>query len=292
MKNVPVSFNNPFLIFFPMGIEKKGRRFKVSLVLASKNEERYVKSFFKSLNKQTRKPDEVILVDSSTDRTAEIAKPYVDKLIKVKTTADRHSAGYQRNIGVKNSKGDIVVFTDLDAKLYPDWLENLVKKFENPDVKVVQGAIFFNSYDGSKDKGLFSTGLAEKGKYLNHCSAAFRREILEENPLADDIRWDDVELGYRLSKNYIIYGCREAKVYHYGPSFKERDMWKAALASNIGWIRILKRHPSFYWLARIWYNILNVLFVHNLKAFIYYSFAFFYAIFLEITKNTPKDMDW
>jgi len=266
---------------------------KVSLILTSKNEEKFAKKFFQAIKKQTKKPDEIILVDSSADRTAEIAKPFVDKLIKLDHSIGakyRDAAGLQRNIGIKNSRGDIIVFTDLDAIPHPDWLEELTKPFENPNINVVQGQVFFHSYNGKREKGMFQAGLKEWGKYLNNCNAAFRRKVLKEFPLANDIRWDDVELGYRISKKYIIYGNKKAKVYHYAVNFKERDMWDSAFFSAIGWVRILKRYrkslyDTTYWFFRIWYNIFCVIKAWGFKTFIYYCIAFFYALCLESYKK-------
>jgi len=260
---------------------------KVSLILTSKNEEEFAGKFFQSLEKQTKKPDEIILVDSSADRTAEIAKPFVDKLIKLDHSIGakyRDAAGLQRNIGIKNSIGDIIVFTDLDAIPHPNWLEELTKPFENPDVNVVQGQVFFHSYNGKGEKGLFQNDLKEQGKYLNNCNSAFRRNVLEEFPLANDIRWDDVELSYRVSRKYIIYGNKKAKVYHYGCTLKHRDLWESALFSGIGWVRILKKYKNPYWFFRIWYNIFCTLKVHGFKTFVYFFVAFFYAFYLEVIR--------
>lgn len=258
---------------------------KVSLVLVSKNEEEYVKKFFASLKKQTLKPDEVILVDSSSDNTAKIAKPFVDKLIVTPTKC----AGHARNIGVKNSKGDIIVFTDVDTILHPDWLEELVKPFENPKVSVVQGQVFLRSYSGKNDKWMFSTGLKEEGRmYLNNCNSAFRRKVLKEFPLANDINWDDIELGYRLSKKYIIYGCKGAKVYHYGSKMEIRfktnkDIWDYSFKYSLGYLQILKKYKNMYWFLRIWYNIFgSFIFAPNkkigFKIFLFYVTSFFYIL--------------
>lgn len=264
----------------------KKKKLKISLVLVSKDEEKYALKFFESLEKQTRKPDEIILVDSSEDKTPEIAKPYIDKLIKIDPSVGakyRSSAGLQRNIGVENSTGDIIVFTDIDCVLHEDWLEKLTKPFRDTKIKVVQGQVFFHSYDGSKDHGPFSTKLKKIGKRLNHCNTAYRKHVLEEFPLANDIRWDDVELSYRISKKYRIYGCKEAKVYHYAVNFEHRDIWTSALNSGVGWAKILLKYKNLYWVIRIGYNILNVIRVWGPKVFLYYVFAFFYSLFNEIT---------
>lgn len=263
---------------------------KVSLVLISKNEEKHARKFFEYLKKQTRKPDEIILVDSSEDKTAKIAKPFVDKLIKTPTTCQAHA----RSIGIKISKGDIIVFTDIDAIPHPNWLEELVKPFKNPEVNVVQGQVFLKSYNGHGEKWLFTTGLKEWGKYLNHCNTAYRRKVLEEIPFDVNTVWDDPDMGYRVSKKYPIYGCKKAKVYHYDPRanlFIERGdeyLWKATLRLSYGWVYLIKKYKNSYWVLRSIYNIFSAAREGSFKIFVYYSAAFSYVIFLEIIGRSPS----
>ncbi|MCD5401861.1 glycosyltransferase [candidate division NPL-UPA2 bacterium] len=44
-----------------------------------------------------------------------------------------------RNVGIRAAEGDIVAFIDDDAVAEPDWLENLVRPFEVPEVVAVGG---------------------------------------------------------------------------------------------------------------------------------------------------------
>jgi glycosyltransferase involved in cell wall biosynthesis len=267
-------------------IKSQGKKMKVSLILVSKDEEKHLPKFLSSLKKQTRKPDEIILVDSSSDKTPKIMKPYVDKII----TVEPRGCCRARIIGINKSRGDIIVFADIDSILYPNWLEELVKPFSNPDIKVVQGRINSKSYDGKMDSGIFSSDLKEKGKFICGCNVAFRRSVLEEFPLDPYMTWEDIELGYRISKKYDIYGARNAIVHHYGASsFEERNMWNSAVWSGVGWSRILLKHKNMYWFFRINYNIFNVLLVHGLKAFLLYTFAFYYALLMEINKKNIKN---
>lgn len=258
---------------------------KVSLILVSKNEEKHIPKFLESLKKQTRKPDEIILVDSSTDNTPKLMKPHVNKVI----FTEPKGCCYARIIGIKNATGDIIVFTDIDAILYPNWLEELIKPFDDPEIKVIQGRIFTKNYRGIDERGIFSSDLQDKGKFICGCNIAFRKEVLVEFPLDPHQTWEDIELGYRISKKYFIYGARKAIIYHYGPSsFKERNLWNSALWSGTGWSRILIKHKNLHWVMRIGYNILNVWRVHGFKAFLYYSVAFPYAMSVEVIGKSVK----
>lgn len=56
---------------------------KISIIVPTKNEERYLPGLLKSIKKQTVQPYEIIVADAgSTDRTVEIAKKYGAKVIK------------------------------------------------------------------------------------------------------------------------------------------------------------------------------------------------------------------
>lgn len=253
---------------------------KISLVLISKNEEKHIPKFIDSLKKQTRKPDEIILVDSSTDNTVKLMKPHVNKTI----TVPARGCAAARNRGVKESTGNIIVFTDIDTVLYPDWLENLTRPFGQEKVKVVQGKIFSKSYDGKKDKGIFASGLKEWGKFICGCNVAFRRDIFEQYPLDENMLWEDIEQGYRITRSHKIYGARDAIVYHYGPmTFTEnRPLENSAIWSGKGWAKILMKHKNPHWFFRIYFNLFNVWRVHGWKAFRSYFREFHKALRCEM----------
>lgn len=114
----------------------------VSIIIPSYNEEKYIKDNLLSLRNQSivhKYPNlfEYILIDSnSTDKTVELAKPYVDTIIhapKGKLTA--------RNLATLYSKGNIIVSVDSDT-IYPyDWLNTLLKPFiKIPDTVAVVGS--------------------------------------------------------------------------------------------------------------------------------------------------------
>lgn len=86
---------------------------KVSLVITVKDEK-------VTLTKQTRIPDEVIIIDARQN----------NKILN-------RSQG--RNLGVKKAKGDIIAFTDAGCIPDKNWLAELVKPFTDKNVQVVSG---------------------------------------------------------------------------------------------------------------------------------------------------------
>jgi len=120
----------------------------VSLIMCTYNEEVNVEKALQSLHNQNiikMHPEyfEFILVDSnSEDRTVEIARPYVDMIISVprgKLTA--------RHYGTLYANGDIIVALDAD-RIYPvNWLNLIIKHFNNNERVVgVTGSTIYNDF--------------------------------------------------------------------------------------------------------------------------------------------------
>ncbi len=108
----------------------------ISVVIPAYNEEKYLPKTLDSLQKLTRPPDEIIVVNaSSTDQTANIAKRYGAKVL----TEEKRTIGYSRQVGLKSAKGDVVAFTDADAVLPPDWLSRIEHFLSKPGVIAVFG---------------------------------------------------------------------------------------------------------------------------------------------------------
>ncbi|HLC79914.1 MAG TPA: glycosyltransferase [archaeon] len=115
----------------------------ISVVIAALNEEKYIGKTLQTLNAQKSSHEfEVIVGDGfSTDKTAQISKKLGAKVVKEK----RHSAAFERNAGAKIAKGDIIAFTDADAQIPSDWVENIAKEFEaSKDVGFVYGPVYFS----------------------------------------------------------------------------------------------------------------------------------------------------
>jgi glycosyltransferase involved in cell wall biosynthesis len=104
---------------------------KISVIIPTLNEERYIESTLRSLANQTYKNFESILKDGlSTDRTVELAKEYVDLVISEKDI----SIGDARNQGAKHANGDVLVFLDADTSLDKNALEFIADDFAEYDI--------------------------------------------------------------------------------------------------------------------------------------------------------------
>ena len=107
----------------------------VSLVIPTLNEEKYIKGCINSIRSQSMQPDEIIIVDSgSCDRTVEILKT-----LDVKMIHGLKSISYNRQKGVEEAMGDIIITTDADCIHHVNWIERIVAQFNHPDVAFVTG---------------------------------------------------------------------------------------------------------------------------------------------------------
>jgi len=202
----------------------------ISIIIPVYDAERTISRCLDSLCNQTvdRNEYEIILVDDGcTDATCEIAKQYPD--VRVISQSNRGPAA-ARNRGVREARGEIVLFTDSDCEVTPDWIERMAAPFaSDPDIVATKGAYrtkqkqivarfvqleYENKYD-----------VMSRGKYIDFVdtySAGFRKEVFleadgydEDFPLACA---EDVDLSFRLAnKGYKMEFVPEAIVYHIHP---------------------------------------------------------------------------
>ena len=103
-------------------MKKKKKKIKVSIIIRTKNEEKWIESCLKSVFNQNYKNFEVILVDNeSSDKTINIAKKFKIKIIKL----SKFKPGRAINEGIRKSKGKFIVC--LSGHCIPvnqNWLKN------------------------------------------------------------------------------------------------------------------------------------------------------------------------
>jgi glycosyltransferase involved in cell wall biosynthesis len=128
------------------GSNKENKKVKVSMICTVKNEEKNISKFIDSVIYQTKKPDELVIVDGgSKDKTFEILKNYSKRFSWIKIyQVKRANISQGRNFAIKHSKGDIIFTSDSSTIFEKKWVEKILKGFEN-NVDVVFGIYFVKS---------------------------------------------------------------------------------------------------------------------------------------------------
>lgn len=109
---------------------------KISLISTVLNEEKNIEKFLNSIITQTKRPDEVIIVDGgSRDKTYEILKKYSKKYKEIKVFQEKEvNIAKGRNIAISRSKGEIIFVSDAGCVIDKDWIKDTLKYFSGADV--------------------------------------------------------------------------------------------------------------------------------------------------------------
>jgi GT2 family glycosyltransferase len=121
---------------------------KFSLVTTCLNEMGSLPRWRKDLERQTRQPDEIAIVDAqSTDGTTEALREWAVEDSRVRLRVEKCNAARGRNLAVSTMVSyDRIVSTDMGLRLHPHWFEEIVRPFEREsDVEVVIGSCAVDS---------------------------------------------------------------------------------------------------------------------------------------------------
>ncbi len=112
-------------------------RKSVSVVLTVKNDASGCVVVFDALRRQSRQPDEIVVVDGgSSDNTLETVRSLANSDSRIRlVVAPGANIACGRNLAAAAANGQILACTDAGCRPLPDWLEQLVRPFEQ-DAKV------------------------------------------------------------------------------------------------------------------------------------------------------------
>jgi glycosyltransferase involved in cell wall biosynthesis len=118
----------------------------ISVVVITRNRAKWLSEALDSLARQSRRPDEVIVVDNaSEDNTRDVVQTFGDGLDLTYVYEPVLGIPRARNAGVENAKGDIIAFIDDDCVADGDWLKYIEIPFiKDPNVGVVGGEVTFD----------------------------------------------------------------------------------------------------------------------------------------------------
>ncbi len=210
-----------------------------SIIIRSKNEEKWIGSCLKSIFEQSYKNFEIILVDNySNDRTINVAKKYNLKIIKIKNFLP----GKAINKGIRASNGEYIVC--LSAHCIPtnkSWLRNILNNLKTNKVGAVYGRQEPLSFSSPLDKRdlIITFGLdkkiQKKDYFFHNANSAFKRKIWEKTKFDEKITniEDRVWAKQLIELKYHIVYEPKASVYHYHGIHQNLDIQRAKNVVNI-----------------------------------------------------------
>jgi glycosyltransferase involved in cell wall biosynthesis len=131
------------------------------VVVPARNEETTITALLDSLSKQTRPPQEIVVVDAgSVDRTAQIVREYRVAGTQLQETRAAPAIpvrllsmgpafpGIARNAGAGAAVSEYIAFTDAGIQLDPHWLENLCAALSPiPSAIAPRPDVIFGNYE-------------------------------------------------------------------------------------------------------------------------------------------------
>ena len=198
----------------------------ISVIIPSYNSESTIIPVLTALNNQTyRDAYEIILVDSSDDRTPQLVTEQFPEVrfhhFDVKT-----DPGTARNLGVQMSKGNPILFIDSDCIAARDWIERMAEAHQKGKYMAIGGAVL-NGNDPNNQVA-WAGYMAEFREYLPEypkgivphiptCNISYKRKLFDKIEPFHPRYYpqEDLEFNYRLRQSgYEILFDPKIKIRH------------------------------------------------------------------------------
>ena len=254
---------------------------KISFVTTVFNEGKEINTFLDSLTAQTKKPDEINIVDGgSTDSTVSKIKEWKNKNRKLRIKLlirNGTTIAQGRNEAIKEATGEIIAMADAGCIIHPDWLEKITEPFTNSRVDIVAG--FYRMTGESVFQKCLASYLGITPQKLNPenfmpsaRSMAFRKKVWEEiGGFNENLEraGEDTLFNYQAKKlGFSFQMAKDALV-----DWKVPASWKEAI-------------KKFYYYAKgdgqigVWWHPSQRVSTHNLKISAIYGRYFLVLTFL------------
>lgn len=232
---------------------------KVAVCIPTLNASQEWPRFSSALKAQTIKPDQVIVIDSSSDdNTGDLVRNDGYRLVEIARRDFRHGATRQQGAELAPD-ADVLVYLTQDAVLaQPDSMANLLAAFKDPTIGAAYGrqlprtgagpieshARIFNYPPVSAVRSIESVPtLGFRSIFFSNSFGAYRNAALQQVggfPPAVNFGEDTVVAARMLKLNWKIAYVAEAPVYHsHGYRFREeykRYVAVGELHKQEGWL--------------------------------------------------------
>tara|TARA_B110000503_G_C7016566_1_gene357966 strand:- start:168 stop:830 length:663 start_codon:yes stop_codon:yes gene_type:complete len=194
-----------------------------SVIIRTKNEDKWIEKCLISLCSQILKPAEIIIVDNdSTDNTLKIIKKFNCKIIKYNEKKFNYSKAI--NIGIKKTRSEIVSI--LSAHCIPFdtyWAYHALKGFSDKEIFAVYSRqIPTESTRNADHRDLFQVfrkqdSIQNNDIYFNNASSFIRRDYWKKLNFNENINGleDIIWVKNFLKKGKKIFYSSESRVFHF-----------------------------------------------------------------------------
>jgi len=193
-----------------------------SIVIRAYNEEKHIGRLLEGIARQDIEDVQIILVDSgSTDATLAIASRYPVEILSIHP--DDFTFGRSLNLGCSHARSEFIVIASAHVyPVYPDWLRQLLRPFEDPGVALAYGKQRGNATTRYSEHQHFAKMFPEhsdphqRNPLCNNANAAIRRSLWQEHPYdeelpgLEDVAW----ASWALDRGYHLAYSAEAEVIH------------------------------------------------------------------------------
>lgn len=227
---------------------------KVSIIIPSYNSQDYLERCLDSVVNQVYKNIEIIIIDdASTDRTKEIIKKYAEKDARIIPFYQTINKGVSasRNVGLRASTGEYIMFVDSDDSLTKDAVRRMI------DISNKYNSDFVDSYhllEYTKSNGkivkftekkvpkkvLVMGNLNENTNILNMATymtgKLIKRNLFDGLQFDESLRrYEDMVLEHQIKtriKNYVFMN-RVIYIYYQRPNSLVNALGKDHLCFNM-----------------------------------------------------------
>lgn len=197
---------------------------KVSVIIPVYKVQEYLDECLNSMDRQTYKDFELILVDDgSPDFCGEICEEYAKNHDNTKVIHQENAGLSQaRNNGVKIASGDYIIFVDSDDYVtddYIDYLVNLAEKYD-ADVAIGENVKFIdnnipkipikNEFDNLCDSAQALSKICYNEYPICAWGKIYKRNLVEKYPYPAGALYEDLATTYKIvgDAEKIAYGNR------------------------------------------------------------------------------------
>ena len=189
----------------------------ISVVIPLYNKEASIKKSLMSVLTQSYQNFEVVIVDDgSTDNSVAKVEEFQDSRIRL-IRQENGGPSKARNTGVKNAKGEWILFIDADDEMLPDAISNFAKYIERfPNADMFLAEVVINNA-GNKKLGMeYQEGFVKNPfkehvfGHLYQCSGTtvYRKSICLQYPFDEKVRrYEDLQRLFKLYRSFHLYLC-------------------------------------------------------------------------------------